>query len=68
MLHHSLPILHHLQLSPEDAEDYIKYLLTIGKLDEAAIKMADIVNDEGFVSKELGQVTAGTSSGMNCVN
>lgn len=52
VLHHFLPILHHLQLSPEDAEDYIKYLLSIGKLDEAALKMADIVNDEGFVSKE----------------
>ena len=59
MLHHTLPVLHHpfsvlhnLQLSPEDAEEYIKYLLTIGKLDEAALKMADIVNDESFVSKE----------------
>ncbi|KAG8178719.1 hypothetical protein JTE90_023265 [Oedothorax gibbosus] len=41
----------YLKLCNEDAEDYIEYLLEIGRLDEAAVKLADIVNSEQFVSK-----------------
>ncbi|XP_063242429.1 pre-mRNA-splicing factor syf1 homolog isoform X1 [Bacillus rossius redtenbacheri] len=41
----------YLKLCPEDAEDYIEYLSEIHRLDEAAIKLAYIVNKEDFVSK-----------------
>nr|CAD7440654.1 unnamed protein product [Timema bartmani] len=41
----------YLKLCPEDAEDYIEYLSSIGRLDEAAVKLAHIVNKEDFVSK-----------------
>ncbi|KAJ9583376.1 hypothetical protein L9F63_022283, partial [Diploptera punctata] len=41
----------YLKLYPEDAEDYIEYLISIGRLDEAAMKLAYIVNKEDFVSK-----------------
>ena len=34
-----------LQLLPENTEEYVEYLISIGRLDEAAVKMADIVND-----------------------
>ena len=34
-----------LQLSPENSEEYIDYLISIGRLDEAAVKLADVVND-----------------------
>lgn len=40
-----------MQLCPEDAEDYIEYLLQIDRLDEAAVKLAEIVNCDTFVSK-----------------
>ncbi|KAG7252294.1 hypothetical protein CRUP_036664 [Coryphaenoides rupestris] len=40
------------QLSPENAEEYIDYLRSIGRLDEAAVRLAAVVNDESFVSKE----------------
>ena len=33
------------QLMPENTEEYVEYLISIGRLDEAAVKMADIVND-----------------------
>ena len=39
-----------LQLRPENAEEFIEYLIRIGRLDEAAVKLADIVND---VSRSL---------------
>uniref|UniRef100_A0A8C7YE82 Pre-mRNA-splicing factor SYF1 n=1 Tax=Oryzias sinensis TaxID=183150 RepID=A0A8C7YE82_9TELE len=42
----------YLKLSPENAEEYIGYLRTVGRLDEAAVRLAAIVNDENFVSKE----------------
>ena len=32
------------QLVPEDAEEFIDYLIKIGRLDEAASKLAEIVN------------------------
>lgn len=42
----------YLKFSPEDAEEYVDYLRGIGRLDEAAKKMYQIVNDENFISKE----------------
>ena len=33
-----------MQLVPEDAEEFIEYLKSIGRLDEAATKLAEIVN------------------------
>ncbi|TNN43806.1 Pre-mRNA-splicing factor SYF1 [Liparis tanakae] len=42
----------YLKLSPENAEEYIDYLRTVGRLDEAAVRLAAVVNDESFVSKE----------------
>ncbi|GFQ99306.1 pre-mRNA-splicing factor SYF1 [Trichonephila clavata] len=41
----------YLKLCSEDTEDFIEYLLEINRLDEAAVKLAEIVNDEQFVSK-----------------
>lgn len=41
-----------LQLQKEKTEDYIEYLRVIGWLDEAAIRLAGIINEESFVSKE----------------
>ncbi|XP_006008659.1 pre-mRNA-splicing factor SYF1 [Latimeria chalumnae] len=42
----------YLKLSPENAEEYVEYLRSIDRLDEAAVRLAAIVNDENFVSKE----------------
>ena len=42
----------YLQIQPEETEDFIDYLRGIGRLDEAATRMADIVNDDRFISKE----------------
>ncbi|XP_025918808.1 pre-mRNA-splicing factor SYF1-like [Apteryx rowi] len=42
----------YLKLSPENAEEYIEYLRSIDRLDEAAVRLAVVVNDERFVSKE----------------
>ena len=39
------------QLSPERAEEYIEYLKSSDRLDEAAQRLATVVNDERFVSK-----------------
>ncbi|GAB6022007.1 Pre-mRNA-splicing factor SYF1 [Chamberlinius hualienensis] len=41
-----------LKLSPECTEEFIDYLKSIGRLDEAAVKLAEIVNNHKFVSKE----------------
>ncbi|XP_038596385.1 pre-mRNA-splicing factor SYF1 [Tachyglossus aculeatus] len=41
-----------LKLSPESAEEYIEYLRSIDRLDEAAQRLATVVNDERFISKE----------------
>jgi len=41
-----------LKLQPENTEQYIDYLVSIDRLDEACMKMAEIVNDESFVSKK----------------
>ena len=42
----------YMKLCPEDAEEFIDYLIKSDRLDEAAIKLGDIVNDEKFTSKE----------------
>ncbi|XP_063304466.1 pre-mRNA-splicing factor SYF1 [Pelobates fuscus] len=42
----------YLKLSPENAEEYIEYLRSVDRLDEAASRLASIVNQDGFVSKE----------------
>ncbi|XP_046893738.1 pre-mRNA-splicing factor SYF1 [Hypomesus transpacificus] len=42
----------YLKLSPENAEEYIDYLRSVGRLDEAAVRLASVVNDVSFVSKE----------------
>lgn len=42
----------YLKLCKEDTEEYIEYLKSIGWLDEAAKRLADVINDDGFVSKE----------------
>uniref|UniRef100_A0A8C5SDF5 Pre-mRNA-splicing factor SYF1 n=1 Tax=Laticauda laticaudata TaxID=8630 RepID=A0A8C5SDF5_LATLA len=42
----------YLKLSPENAEEYIEYLHSIDRLDEAAVRLGAVVNDERFVSKE----------------
>lgn len=41
----------YLKLSPENAEEYVEYLNDVGRLDEAAVVLAKIVNDENFVSQ-----------------
>lgn len=41
----------YLKLCPEDAEEYINYLVKADKLDEAAQQLAQIVDNEHFVSK-----------------
>ncbi|KAK9871432.1 hypothetical protein WA026_012807 [Henosepilachna vigintioctopunctata] len=42
----------YLKLSPENSEEYIDYLKTVNRLDECAIVLAKLVNDENFVSRE----------------
>lgn len=42
----------YLKLFPENAEEYIEYLKTISRLDECAVLLAKIVNDENFISRE----------------
>ncbi|XP_013791269.1 pre-mRNA-splicing factor SYF1-like [Limulus polyphemus] len=42
----------YLKLTPENTEEYIEYLRSQGRLDEAALKLAELVNNEDFVSKE----------------
>ena len=41
----------YLQLCPEEAEEAIDYLQSVDRLDEAAVLLAKIVNDQDFVSK-----------------
>ncbi|KAI1289413.1 Pre-mRNA-splicing factor SYF1 [Halotydeus destructor] len=42
----------YLKLQPEDAEEYVEYLKENGRYDEAASKLADLVNNERFLSKD----------------
>lgn len=41
----------YLKLFPEDAEEFIDYLSSVGRLDEAAQQLATVVDAEQFVSK-----------------
>ncbi|CAG0878572.1 unnamed protein product [Darwinula stevensoni] len=41
----------YLKLRPEEAEDYIEYLQSVGRLDEAAQHLAHLVNKDDFISK-----------------
>ncbi|NXI29685.1 SYF1 factor, partial [Sterrhoptilus dennistouni] len=41
-----------LKLCPEEAEQYVSYLRSVGRLDEAAQVLARLVNDERFVSRQ----------------
>merc|ERR1712226_975087 len=41
----------YMKLYPDNAEDFIDYLISIDRLDEAAVLMAKIVNAHDFVSK-----------------
>lgn len=41
-----------LKLQPENTEDYVEYLISADRLDEAALKLAHIVNRDDFVSKK----------------
>lgn len=41
----------YLKLCPENAEEYVEYLTEIDRLDEAALNLAKIVNNENFVSQ-----------------
>lgn len=41
----------YLKLFPENAEEYIEYLQSVGRLDEAAKVLASIVNNDRFVSR-----------------
>ena len=42
----------YLKLEPENTEAYIDYLMDIGRLDEAAVRLASIIDEENFVSKK----------------
>ncbi|OWF46129.1 pre-mRNA-splicing factor SYF1-like [Mizuhopecten yessoensis] len=42
----------HLKLQKEKTEDYIEYLKNMEWLDEAAIRLVTVINDDTFVSKE----------------
>lgn len=42
----------YLKLKKEGSEEYINFLISIDWLDEAAQRLADIINDENFVSVE----------------
>lgn len=42
----------YLKIEPKHVEEYIKFLRRIGQLDEAALQLAQVVNDENFTSLE----------------
>lgn len=41
----------YLKLVPEDAEDFVEYLKTVNKLNNAAIELSILVDNEQFISK-----------------
>ena len=43
------------QLFPENIEDYIQYLLSIGQLDDVAVQLAEIVSKVSFVVGGVGE-------------
>ena len=38
-----------MQLSPENSEEFVEYLKSIGRLDDAAVKLAEIVNRVSYL-------------------
>ena len=42
----------YLQFDPEGVEGYIDFLLSIGRVSEAALKLAEVLNRENFVSSQ----------------
>lgn len=42
----------YLQLNPDEAEEFVDYLISIGKLDEASVRLGQLVNNTDFVSKK----------------
>lgn len=42
----------YLKLCPENAEQYVDYLIEVNRLDEAAVMLGKIVNNENFVSQQ----------------
>lgn len=41
----------YMKLKPEDGEDFLDYLVQVGRLDEAAVLLCDIINLDKFQSK-----------------
>ena len=41
-----------LKLCPDDSEEFVEYLISIKRLDDAAVLLGKIVNDQNFVSKK----------------
>jgi len=37
-------------VEPEAAEDFIEYSISVGKLQEAALQLIDLLNDQKYVS------------------
>lgn len=42
----------HLMLEADGAEEYITYLIGVDRVDDAAVKLAEIVNNDAYVSKK----------------
>lgn len=40
----------YLKLEPNAAEEYVDYLISIGRLDDAATQLCSVVNSDSFVS------------------
>jgi len=41
----------YMKLFPENAEEYVEYVSEAGRLDEAAVVLAKVVNDDNFISQ-----------------
>lgn len=46
----------YLKVEPKEREDFIKFLKKVGRLDQAAIMLAEMVNDEDFTSQKVDHV------------
>mmetsp|Transcript_16854 Transcript_16854/g.32896 ORF Transcript_16854/g.32896 Transcript_16854/m.32896 type:complete len:838 (+) Transcript_16854:31-2544(+) len=42
----------YLKVEPTDKEDFIKFLKKVGRLDQAAVQLAELVNDDNFTSNK----------------
>ena len=40
-------------MCPENAEDFIAYLLEVGHLDEAAVRLVQLINNDNFTSRKV---------------